>query len=120
MCAKQIEEFMKKTGSKKAVVWRSPFQLWAECDRLLYTSSPERFMKFYPHRSSIDDTYGGIELTACPASYYPPTLKLGSSWSTKLLKPDYRYVDGIKPYEVGFKHPGDVRYMYIEESKNRS
>jgi hypothetical protein len=114
-CARQIEEFMKVTGSQKAVVWRSPFQLWANCDWLLYTHGPETFMKFYPHKSRIEDTDGGMDLTACPASIYPSTLQLDSSWSTELIKPYYRYVDGIKSHESGFKHPGDVRYMYIRK-----
>jgi len=119
-CAKQIEEFMKTTGSKEAVVWRSPFQLWASCDGLVNTHGPETFMKFYPHKSSLEDTDGGMVLTACPASIYPPTLQLGSSWSTELVRPYYRYVDSQRSYEAGFKYPGDLRYMYIKDKSRTS
>lgn len=116
-CSKQILDMLKQTGAQKAVVWRSPYELWADCDSNLSTHVPNKNMRFYPHTSVLGDTEGGQELTNCPAAYAGPFPKLGSDYQVTLKSPYVRYVDQRKIDEPGYQSPGDVRYMSITMAK---
>lgn len=121
-CVKQISEMM--GAYKNAVVWRTPYHLYADCDWVLSTHSPCPYMRLYNDCTHLGDTAGGVELTECPVNMYiGPSVAKKYRLQFQSAVPMIRSVNGNKHmiypdqsyYQVKRTHtPGAWKKMIFE------